>query len=55
MNNSKLKETKKRGIQTLCCTFSYCGFSLSRVYALYALIPEGVPKAVIGSRSEQYS
>jgi len=49
MNNSKLKETKKRGIQTLIALLViaisvYLGFT-----PLYALIPEGVPKAVIGS------
>lgn len=49
MNNSKLKETKKRGIKTLIALLViavsvYLGFT-----PLYALIPEGVPKAVIGS------
>jgi hypothetical protein len=49
MKNTKLKETRKKGIYTLITLLVialsvYLGFT-----PLYALIPEGVPKAVIGS------
>lgn len=49
MKNSNLKETRKKGRHTLIALLViaisvYLGFT-----PLYALIPEGVPKAVIGS------